>query len=53
MSYVIAVQQKLKDMTGIVQENLSKAQSTQKLWYDKNARTREFHAGDPVLVLLP
>lgn len=36
-----------------MQENLSKAQSTQKLWYDKNARTREFHAGYPVLVLLP
>ena len=40
-------------MSELVQENLSKAQSRQKSWYDRNARVREFQPGDPVLVLLP
>ena len=53
VSYVLSTQQKLRKMTEIVQENLSKAQEKQKTWYDKNARVREFETGDPVLVLLP
>ena len=40
-------------MADLVQQNLSKAQEKQKLWYDKGARHREFTAGDQVLVLLP
>lgn len=32
---------------------MKEAQATQKLWYDKHARTREFQPGDKVLVLLP
>ena len=53
VSYVLATQEKLRDMAEIVQKNLTKAQKKQKLWYDQNARMREFAAGDPVLVLLP
>lgn len=53
MSYVIATQHKLRDMAEIVQESLKSAQRKQKAWYDKDARLREFSAGDPVLVLLP
>ena len=32
---------------------MSDAERHQKLWYDRNARTREFANGDQVLVLLP
>ena len=39
-------------MTEMVQENLSHVQEVQKGWYDKTARSREFHPGDRVLVLL-
>ena len=53
VSYVLSTQEKLRKMTEIVQENLSKAQGKQKMWYDKSARVREFETGDPVLVLLP
>ena len=53
VSYVLATQEKLRDMVEIVQENLTKAQERQKLWYDKDARMREFAAGDTVLVLCP
>ena len=53
VSYAIATQQKLMEMADLVQENLSKAQENQKLWYDKHTRVREFKVGDPILVLLP
>ena len=41
ISYVLYTQEKLKDMSELVQENLSKAQGKQKYWYDRNARIRE------------
>ena len=50
--YVLAVQQKLASMSDLVGENLSEAQRRQ-VWYDRNARQREFKPGDLVLVLLP
>ena len=53
VSYVLAMREKLKEMTEIVQENVSKEQSRQKRWYEKGAQTREFKPGDLVLVLLP
>ena len=53
MSYVLAVQQKLASMSDLVRDNLSEAQRRQKVWYDLNARQREFKPGDLVLVLLP
>ena len=53
VSYVLATQEKLRNMAELVQENLSKAQGKQKVWYDKSARVREFEPGNPVLVLLP
>lgn len=51
MSYLLATQEKLRDMAEIVEENLTKVQGKQKRWYDKGARLREFKKGDPVLVL--
>ena len=53
VSYILSTREKLKQMSDIVQENVQKSQDTQKRWYDKNARFREFGPGDPVLVLLP
>ena len=43
----------LPTMTELVQENLSRAQQTQKRWYDRTARSPQLSRGDRVLVLLP
>lgn len=53
VSYVMSMQQKLKEMAKCVKENMLEKQDEQKRWYDVKARLREFNAGDPVLVLLP
>ena len=53
ITYMFAMRDKLGSMSEIVQENLCHAQEVQKGWYDKTARSREFHPGDRVLVLLP
>ena len=48
LSYVLSMRE--KKMSTLVQENLSKAQSTQ---YDRKARERKFVVGNQVLALLP
>ena len=48
VSHVLSMRDKMMKMTDLVQQNLSKAQEKQKLWYDKGARHREFTAGDRV-----
>ena len=53
VSYLLAMREKFERMKDIVEENLGKAQSYQKSWYDQNARDREFNPGDCVLVMLP
>ena len=53
VSYVLSVQKRLEKMSNLAQENLQRSQQTQKRWYDRNAREREFKVGDHVLVLLP
>ena len=53
VSYVLGVQDKLAKMSSLAAENLQRAQKQQKMWYDGNARQREFQIGDLVLVLLP
>ena len=53
VSYVLAMQELLEKMTEHVKENLGKAQTQQKKWYDKQARMRTFKSGDQVLLLLP
>ena len=53
VSYVMTVQERLAMLTELVQENLTQTQRTQKAWYDRHARSREFQPGDQVLVLLP
>ena len=53
VSFVLTIQERLAKLKDLVQENLEEAQKTQKTWYDRHARTREFQPGDKVLVLLP
>ena len=53
VSYVLTMQERLAAIRDVVHENLQNAQTTQKEWYDRNARNREFQPGDQVLVLLP
>ena len=53
ITYMLAMRDKLGSMTEMVQENLCHAQEVQNGWYDKTARSREFHPGGCVLVLLP
>ena len=50
VSYVLMVQERLERLRDIVHEN---TQETQKQWYDRNARHREFTPGAQVLILLP
>ena len=52
MSYVLLTQEKLMEMTELVQQNFARAQEHQKIWYDKNAQVHEFQP-DQILVLLP
>ena len=53
VSYVLTIQEKLAKMSELACENLKKAQTTQKKWYDRNARERKLQVEDNVLVLLP
>ena len=53
VAHVMQIREQLKQMTGLVEQNMEKAQDNQKKWYDRNARTRKFEPGDQVLVLLP
>ena len=53
VSYVLTIQERLEKLRDLVHENLQDAQATQKAWYDRHARNREFQSGDQVLVLLP
>ena len=48
ISHVLGIREKIGRMTELVHENLSSAQEAQKVWYDRNARTREFQPDDQV-----
>ncbi|KAJ8410034.1 hypothetical protein AAFF_G00210750 [Aldrovandia affinis] len=49
----IRMRDRLEKYRSETQENLAKAQKTQKAWYNQHARHREFQAGQKVLLLLP
>ena len=53
VSHILLIREKLKSMSKLVRQNLSRAQESQKRWYDQNACIQEFHPGIRVLVLLP
>ena len=41
LSHILAIRERMKEMTTIVQDFWKKAQSQQKTWYDQNTRDRE------------
>lgn len=53
LSHILAIRERMEEMSEIVQDNLKEAQCRQKTWYDQNARKRELKPDDEVLVLLP
>ena len=53
LSYVLLMRERLGAMTELVQTKLGEAHKSQKQWYDRTARSRQFTVGDEVLVLLP
>ena len=53
VSHILAIRERMEEMTNIVNNNVKEAQRQQKTWYDKTARDRELKSGEEVLVLLP
>ena len=53
ISYALRMRERLEEMTEEAQTNLAATQRSQKTWYDRSSRSREFSSGDNVLVLLP
>ena len=53
LSHILAIRERMEEMTTIVQDNWKKAQSRQKTWYGQNTRDRELKPGDKAFVLLP
>ena len=53
VSHIMSIRDKMEKMKGLADTNLLKAKEQQKVWYDRNARKREFHCNDMVLLLLP
>lgn len=53
LDYVSDFKEKLYNACKLAQENLKSSQLKMKVWYDKNARNRNFKPGDKVLVFLP
>ncbi|MEE6523985.1 hypothetical protein FKM82_023151 [Ascaphus truei] len=53
IQYVVDLRDRLEMLMGVTQDHLRAAQTKQKQWYDRNARSREFIPGQQVLVLKP
>ena len=53
VSHILTMRDRMEAMKELVMENMEKAQTIQKKWYDQNARYRELKVGSKVLVLLP
>ena len=51
--YVLELKNRLEDTCKLARESLYEAQGQQRHYYDKNAKDRQFIAGQKVLVLLP
>ena len=53
VSHILAIRERMEEMTEIVSDNLKEAQQRQKTWYNQTARERELEPGEEVLMLLP
>ena len=52
VSHILAIRERMEEMTNIVKDNVKEAQQQQKTWYDKTVTERELKPGEEVLVLL-
>lgn len=52
-NYVTEVRERLKTSTYLAQDNVAKAQSRQRKYYNKSARNVNYHEGSLVLVMTP
>ncbi len=52
-SYVLKMREKLDQLSSRAHQHLAQAQTRQKTWYDRTARSRTFMSGQKVLLLLP
>ena len=52
-SYVLKMREKLDQLSSMAHQHLARAQTRQKTWYDRTARSRSFVSGQKVLLLLP
>ncbi|XP_052406338.1 uncharacterized protein LOC127952096 [Carassius gibelio] len=53
IDYVLAMRQKLQQMTEFASAHLTEIQRKQKTWYDRKTKSRSFEPGQKVLVMLP
>ena len=53
VSHILAIRERMEEVTEIVSANVKEAQQRQKTWYDQTARESELEPGEEVLVLLP
>ncbi|XP_049511412.1 uncharacterized protein LOC125939922 [Dermacentor silvarum] len=51
--YVLDLRDRLEKTLRLAQENLSRAKTSQKKYYDRGSRTRHLKVGDRALILLP
>lgn len=51
--YVLDLRERLERTLKLAQENLSRAQHSQKKYYDRTSKTRQLKVGDRALILLP
>ena len=53
MLHILTMRDRMDAIKELVKENMGKAQSIQKKWYNQNVQQRELEVGCKVLVLLP
>ncbi len=53
VDYVLAMRQKLQQMTELASAHLREMQKRQKTWYDRKTKSRSFELGQKVLVMIP
>lgn len=51
--YVLDLKNRLQETCRLAQDSLAQVQGKQEMYYNKNARDRQFKVGDKVLLLLP
>ena len=53
MSHILAIHERMEEITEILLNKLKEAQQQQKIWYDQTARERKLEPGEELFLLLP